>query len=587
MPLRRRAPLLTLAALAALAAAGLRGEPPVSGAAPVVVLDQAGALVAPGSPLTGEVRGDGVVAVTVTSPCVRDGGGSVVADDGDHRAAGVQLSVPTDAQAPIGRCPVSVEVALDDGRTLVEPGFVVMPGFTALPELVHVERVSTSTGAGHAVSEVRYLFDEPARLVPATAEQIRFTLTTYDVQGSHIATSVRQDGDAAVIATFGTGGRPVGEPELRQVSYGTAFQGAVLGADGRPSPAGTAHLNPRQTSAQAHTGPTWAADLLRVTDLRPDPRRPGSSLVDFRFDSPLEAGEPPNERVYAFDVVLGDGTGHRCASLARLPAQQVTVSCPGLLPTAGVVARGVVSAPGFGSDEPLAGSLLTRRPTATPDVAAVAWGPGPDRLTVTFDEPVELVAAERFLVAGPHPPAAGAGQRAEVAPADPRSVVVTLQGTQLDLATLLTVRGRAVLSSATGRENVFEQVELAPRRTEQLPAGTTLLPDLVGLRIGPDAVARYVYDAVLLPGDEEHRPVEDLRLYLPDGTELVCRGARLEPGAAPAEGGSVLACHDYGVGGTGGATATPDQVRAATYGTAVYDTPPAARVVEGALRPGR
>lgn len=546
--------------------------------APVrVTLDQAGRLIEPGAPLSGEVTGDRIATTAVRSPCVT----GVVEDAAD--TPGVQFSVASDRQAPIGRCPVTVAVTFDNGRTRAEPLFVVLPGFTALPELVHVERVASSTDRGHATSDVRFLFDAPAQLVPESdPSRIRFTLTTYDVQGSHIATSVRQDGDQAVIATFGTRERPVGPAELRQVSYATAFTGAMVDPAGRATPAGTAQLNPRELSSQAYPGPTWTADLLSVSRVRPDPRRPAAALVDFLFDSPLEAGEPPNERVYAFDVVLADGSGRRCTTADPLPQQRITVSCDRLSPTSAPVSRGVVSAPGFGSDDPLAGSLLTRRPTANPDVVGFAWGPAADQATFVFDEPVDVGTADRFLVQGPYAPTGGFGQLAQVSATDPTRVVVTIQGVDLQRSTVATARGAAVFSRATGRENLYEQALVPVREVEQLLAGRTLLPDLVAVRTSADGVARYEYDSGLLTSDAGFRPVEDLRLYLADGTQLACREAQLERDPnAPA---TAVTCRDFGVEAVDGPTATAAQVGAATYATASYGTPPAARVVEGAQR---
>jgi hypothetical protein len=335
-------------------------------------------------------------------------------------------------------------------------------------------------------------------------------------------------------------------------------------------------------SSRAYPGPTWGADLLSVTNLRPDPRRPGAALVDLLFDSPLEAGEPPNERVYAYDVVLADGSGRRCTTGERLPQQRITVSCDRLGATNPPPARGVASAPGFGSDDPLAGSLLTRRPTAHPDVVAVEWGPAADQATFVFDEPVEVGTADRFLVQGPYPPAAGSGRLAQVSDTDPTRVVVTLEGTDLQRSTVATARGAAVLSRATGRENLYEQALVEVREVAEVAAGRTLEPDLVAVRTTDDGVARYVYDAPLPVSGAGFQPVEDLRLYLADGTQLACRTAELatEPGA-PA---STVTCRDYGVAAVDGPTATAAQVSAATYATASYGTPPAARVVEGAQR---
>lgn len=548
--------------------------------APVrATLDQGEQLIEAGSTLTGEVTGDRIATTAVRSPCVA--GGSEVQDTAD--AADVQFSVASDRQAPIGRCPVTVSVTFDNGRTRAEPLFVVLPGFTALPEPVHVERVASSTGSGYATSEVRFLYDAPAQLVPeADPGRIRFTLTTYDVQRSHIATAVRQDGDRAVIATFGTPQRPVGPAELLQVSYATAFTGAMVGADGRATPAGTAQLNPREVTGRAYPGPTWSADLLSVSRVRPDPRRPGAALVDFLFDSPLEAGEPPNERVYAFDVVLADGTGRRCDTVERLPQQRITVSCDRLTATTADVARGVVSAPGFGSDDPIVGSLLTRRPTRGPDVVAVEWGPAADQATFVFDEPVDVGTADRFLVQGPTPPSGGFGALAQVSATDPARVVVTLEGADLERSTVATARGAAVFSRATGRENLYEQVLVPAREVEELAAGRTLEPDLVAVRTTDDGVARYEYDGPLLTFDAGFRPVEDLRLYLADGTELACRVA--QPARETDALSTAVTCRDFGVGAVDGPSATAEQVRSATYATASYGTPPAARVVEGARR---
>jgi hypothetical protein len=228
--------------------------------APVGVrLDQVGRLVEAGSTLTGAVTGDRIASTAVRSPCVA----SSDAPDADG-APGVQFAVATARQAPIGRCPVTVAVTFDNGRTRTEPLFVVLPGFTALPEFVHVERVRSSTRRGYATSEVRYLYDAPAQLVPETdPSRIRFTLTTYDVQGSHIATAVRQDGDRAVVATFGTPERPVGPAELLQISYATAFTGAMVDpAAARPLPAplsSTRGRCPRAPTPGPRGAPTCSA----------------------------------------------------------------------------------------------------------------------------------------------------------------------------------------------------------------------------------------------------------------------------------------------------------------------------------------
>jgi hypothetical protein len=99
-----------------------------------------------------------------------------------------------------------------------------------------------------------------------------FALRTY--RGPFFqAESLRQDGERAVVATFGNEFQPVGAAELLQVSVALVAPGAVTDARGRGNPPGTAVLNPGSSSAQAYpddrenlpAGRTVSADLLRMS----------------------------------------------------------------------------------------------------------------------------------------------------------------------------------------------------------------------------------------------------------------------------------------------------------------------------------
>lgn len=557
--------------------------------APVTVtLDQAGQLVEAGGALTGSVAGDGVRGVRLASPCV----GTVDVDR--------QFSVPTDRQAPIGRCPVTVSVVLENGRTVGEPLFVVMPGFTDRPELVHVERVSSSTAGGVATSDVRFLYDGAVSLPGDDQQASRFVLDEYEQpwrapRPSHVATSVRQERDNTVVASFGTAEVPVGPQQLDAVSYAAAGRGAVLDRDLRPAPVGDALLNPRSSTAEAFSGPSWEADLLSVTGRRPDPDDARRFLVDFTFDAPFS---DPHAVGFSFAVVLRDGTTRGCqGSPSAQPQRRFAVSCDaaGAEGPRGEVARGILSTHA-GYVHPVSGTVLTRLPTTAPDVVDVRWGPGVNEATFTFDEPVTYNGDARlFQRGGPRdlePVYALDGRQ----PADPHRVVVTLQGDGIDHSTRASVRGGAVTSRSTGQANAYEQVWVPARNPEVVPAGRTTGADLVRITAGPDSPpVRHDYDSPLdqrLSGDDYQRSedVVDMRLYLRDGTELVCATwvyPFTDYSQSFPERHMNVRCTGYDVVGPDDARlgrASNEQIRAGVYGTASYNTTPRARVVEGARR---
>lgn len=463
-----------------------------AGVAPVTVtLDQAGQLVEPGSALTGRLTGDRLHSASLNSPCA----GTV--------DLGRDFSVPTDRQAPIGRCPVTVSATFDNGRTQEHSLFVVMSGHVERPELVNVERVGTSTAPGFATSELRFVYDAPvAPAAPDSEGRHAFLLQGYlagfhDAGPVHRATAARQDGSHTVIASFGTADGPVGPDELRAVSRAAADRGAALDGQGRPTPVGNALLDPRSSSAQGFAGPTWGADLLSVTGRRPDPGDPSRFLVDFTFDAvfadPVAGG-------FSFDVVLRDASGPSCRPLTAGAARQITVSCDGsgAADAVGEITRGLVTASRDFGVRPLTGTVLTRLSTSAPDLTAVRWGPGPNEATFVFDEPVTYGGDARlFRSGGPR------GLESTYAldgrqSADPHQVVVTLQGEDIDHSTTASVRGGAVTSRSTGRANAFEQVWVPARNPQVVPAGRTTGPDLVRITVGQDAPPlRYDFDGML------------------------------------------------------------------------------------------
>lgn len=548
-------------------AQGLSSPPYREDVAPVAVtLDQQGRLIAAGSALTGRISGDRLRSASLTSPCA----GTV--------EIGREFSVPTDPQSPVGRCPVTVSTTFDNGRTTTQSLFVVMPGYTERAELVHVERLAGSSTA-EGTSEVRFVYDAPVTLPTFDSDRpLPFLLAEYGGERS-AATGVRKSGDDEVVATFGSAEHPVGRSELLEVSYALSGRGAVLDLALRPGPLTTALLNPRSSSAQSYAGPTWQADLLSVSGGRPDPAITGNYLVDFLFDAPLPKKYPGDSGVdvdYVYDTVVTVGTGRRCEPQTPLPARRVTVSCNGSGDPddpGGEIARGVVSIRSEAGEWPYAATLLPRRATVGPDLVEAQWGPSANQITYVFDEPVQAGAPDRFSTAGPHDPFFGTGHAVEVSSADPRRVVVTLSGNEIDKNTLASARGGAVTSRATGRLSVFAQVQVPARVAEVVPAGQSLGADLLELTVDADAVALYDFDTYFFPTEYSGQIEEDLRLYTPAGVELVCDGAGYDPRDRDPNGGFTgystnLVCGEYsaddGVGPV--RPATDDEVRSAVHG---------------------